>query len=234
MNIPKHWPKLELRKQQRQKNMRVSVNMNRILVSGPIFVSNQELIEFAVHHAEWIEKTLRKVEKSTKIHQVKEAKEPFLYLSGHWVPFQVETSSMNVASWDHEKQKIVAKIPIDFDKTPLGVVKTALYQHFARTIIPREFQEFAKRYQLSYSRLFIRSQKTKWGTCSSNDNISFNYRLIKCPVEIRYYLYAHEASHLVHMNHSKEFWKLVSYYDPDYKEHEKWLRANENFLFNVD
>jgi predicted metal-dependent hydrolase len=234
MNIPKHWPKLELRKQQRQKNMRVSVNMNRILVSGPIFVSNQELIEFAVHHAEWIEKTLKKVEKSTKVHQVKEANEPFLYLSGNWVPFQVETSSMNFASWDHEKHKIIAKIPIDFEKTPLKVIKTALYQHFARTIIPREFQEFAKRYELHYSRLFIRSQKTKWGTCSSNDNISFNYRLIKCPVEIRYYLYAHESSHLVHMNHSKEFWKLVSYYDPDYKEHEKWLRANENFLFNVD
>lgn len=234
MQIPGHWPKLELRKQARQINMRISVNMMRIRVSGPLYVRENELIQFALEHAEWINKTLNRIAKKSQPELPEEASKPFLFLGGKWIPFEIITHASNSVLWDKQKEQIIAKIPFNPNETPLAELKTSLYQYFARTIIPREFREFAQRNGLSYERVFIRSQKTKWGTCSSKKNLSFNYRLIKCPVEIRYYLYAHEAAHLFHLNHSKSFWNKVLEFDSEYREHEAWLKKNESFLFLAD
>lgn len=234
IKLPEHWPTLDIQKRINQKNMRISIKPDKIRLSGPAFASNSELLKFLAEHSDWVNKTLQKISLKTQIELPMEATNNFLFLGGKWIPFEVQTHASNNVKWDKEKGVIIAKIPINPEKTELASIKTTLYKYYAQTIIPREFQEFAIKQQLSFKRIFIRSQKTKWGTCSSNRNLSFNYRLIKCPVEMRYYLYAHEAAHLFHLNHSKAFWNKVFEFDPEYKEHEKWFKKNSPFLFNVD
>lgn len=81
-------------------------------------------------------------------------------------------------------------------------------------------------YGIKYNRIAIRNQKTRLGSCSSKKNLNFNWQIIKFPVKIMEYVVKHELAHLVHHNHSKNFWNQVASMDPDYKLHHKWIKEN--------
>ncbi len=78
----------------------------------------------------------------------------------------------------------------------------------------------------SYSRITIRDQKTRWGSCSSTGTLSFNYRLMFAPPRVLDYVVVHELCHLTHMNHSREFWNLVASVMPEYKTYRNWLKEH--------
>jgi predicted metal-dependent hydrolase len=77
---------------------------------------------------------------------------------------------------------------------------------------------------MSYTRLSIRSQRTRWASCSRSGAMSFNWRLLLAPESVLDYVVWHEACHLRVMDHSPRFWKLVKSGCPDYREHVRWLR----------
>lgn len=76
---------------------------------------------------------------------------------------------------------------------------------------------------LPYNRVSIRGQKTRWGSCSSAKNINLNYKLLFLEQEFVSYIIIHELCHTMHLNHSKEFWQLVSSFYPNYRELRKQL-----------
>lgn len=78
----------------------------------------------------------------------------------------------------------------------------------------------------SYTRITIRNQKTRWGSCSSTGTLSFNYRLMFAPPRVLDYVVVHELCHLTHMNHSRDFWNLVASVMPDYKQYKAWLKEH--------
>jgi predicted metal-dependent hydrolase len=69
----------------------------------------------------------------------------------------------------------------------------------------------------------IVESRTKWGSCSSDKKLTFNYRLAMAPVEVIDYVIIHELCHLLHMNHDRSFWRRVGSLMPDYKEKEEYL-----------
>jgi predicted metal-dependent hydrolase len=74
--------------------------------------------------------------------------------------------------------------------------------------------------------LTIRDTRSRWGSCTSDGNLMFSWRLIMAPSSVLDYVAAHEAAHLVEMNHSDRFWSVVASLSPDYPEHRRWLRQN--------
>jgi predicted metal-dependent hydrolase len=82
----------------------------------------------------------------------------------------------------------------------------------------------------SYSRLTIRNQRTRWGSCSSSGAMSFNWRLLLAPEPVLDYVVWHEACHLRVMDHSTTFWTLVRRHCPDYEDHRRWLRRHGTTL----
>ncbi|MBI4948402.1 M48 family metallopeptidase [Candidatus Berkelbacteria bacterium] len=76
----------------------------------------------------------------------------------------------------------------------------------------------------------IRSQQTRWGSCTSRNTISLNWRLIQAPDWVSDYVIYHELAHLTHMNHSSKFWRLVEDYYPNFKKAEQWLSENHELL----
>lgn len=76
---------------------------------------------------------------------------------------------------------------------------------------------------LKYGRITITGAKTRFGSCSSNGNISYSYRLMLCPAPAREYVVVHELAHLVEMNHSKRFYAIIEKILPDYKERKRML-----------
>ena len=96
----------------------------------------------------------------------------------------------------------------------------------ARTVLTAQSEEYAKQLNVSFNKIRIGNQRTRWGSCSSNGTISYNWRLILMPEAIRDYVVVHELCHLIEMNHSTRFWKLVASILPDYAVHREWLKQH--------
>lgn len=94
----------------------------------------------------------------------------------------------------------------------------------ARERIPLRAEYYAPLIGVSYGRITIRSQKTRWGSCSSKGNLSFNSLLMLAPDDVIDYVVVHELCHRKQMNHSKAFWEEVARVFPDYETGRCWLR----------
>lgn len=108
------------------------------------------------------------------------------------------------------------------DKIPIIIERWLRLQ--AKHVILQRLELAKQKLQIDYNQVFIKDQKTRWGSCSGQRNLNFNFRLVMAPLPVVDYLVAHELAHLVEMNHSKKFWDLVASICPDYKIHRQWLR----------
>lgn len=92
--------------------------------------------------------------------------------------------------------------------------------------IPPRVAARAKQMGVTYGRITIRNQKTRWGSCSAKGNLNFNCLLMLTPPEVIDSVVVHELCHLLEMNHSNEFYQHVLRVYPDYYKHHAWLRKH--------
>lgn len=92
--------------------------------------------------------------------------------------------------------------------------------------IPPRVERFARLAGVSYGRITIRNQKSRWGSCSSRGNLNFNCLLMLTPPGVVDYVVVHELCHRIEMNHSARFWAEIERVMPDYREHREWLRIH--------
>ena len=98
----------------------------------------------------------------------------------------------------------------------------------AKEMIPSKVAYYARVMQVTYGRVSIRKQKSRWGSCSREGNLSFNCLLMMAPPEVLDYVVVHELSHRLEMNHSQRFWREVEKVLPDYQKARMWLKDNGN------
>jgi predicted metal-dependent hydrolase len=98
------------------------------------------------------------------------------------------------------------------------------YRREARRAITRRVDSLADAFGLSYNKIYIRNQRTRWGSCSTRGNLNFNWRLVTMPPVVMDYVIIHELSHLEQPNHSRHFWQLVESRCPSYRDHKSWLK----------
>jgi predicted metal-dependent hydrolase len=98
------------------------------------------------------------------------------------------------------------------------------YRRAARSEIGPRLDAAVARAGTAYTKLTIRNQKTRWGSCSSTGAMSFNWRLLLAPEPVLDYVVEHEVCHLEVMDHSPRFWRLLEDRVPDWREHAAWLR----------
>jgi len=111
---------------------------------------------------------------------------------------------------------------MDYFKSRPGLVFTPnkndflAYKDVALALAEQRIAHFNKLYKLSFNKINIKNQKTRWGSCSRKRNLNFNYKIALLPSRLSDYIIVHELCHLREFNHSKKFWELVARAVPDY------------------
>lgn len=214
-----------VRKKVKNASIRISSNLD-ITVTVPMIYSQSRVDNLIKDKSLWISKTLLKLSKRKKDFILEDDE---ILLFGERYTLAIDSSVNNRIITYHESKKIVSNHRI----TAKSAILKSWYVHLAKKEILKMVNEIAVKYGFEYNRVFIRDQKTKWGTCSSRKNISFNWRLIRCPKFVIEYLIIHELSHLREMNHSKKYWELVGTMCPDFKKAKLWLKEYESYLFSL-
>lgn len=149
--------------------------------------------------------------KSPKQMPVSEVEE-FLVLKKQWILKRLE--KIRLENEQIEKEGL-------FTQQELKEIKRK-----AKNIIPQRVEFYAQKSGISYKRIAIRLQKSRWGSCSAEENLNFNCLLVLMPIEILDSVIVHELCHRKHMNHSRAFYNEVYAIFPDYNRCDKWLKQN--------
>ena len=96
----------------------------------------------------------------------------------------------------------------------------------AKQELPAAVQKYAGLMGVTYNRITIRHQKTRWGSCTKTGNLNFNCLIMKMPDQVRDYVIIHELAHRKELNHSSKYWAIVAEYCPWYKKAKQWLKDN--------
>lgn len=124
-----------------------------------------------------------------------------------------------------ERERLRIAGPEAVDGRPLTPDFERELRHRAKRELPPRLLELAAQHGLTVTRVSVRNQRSRWGSCARGGRICLNWRLVMVPVWVRDYVMLHELMHLRQMNHSPKFWKLVAGVCPPYKEARAWLRT---------
>lgn len=102
----------------------------------------------------------------------------------------------------------------------------------ARKLVAARVRYYAPIIGVTYGQIAIRTQHTRWGSCSSKGNLNFNCLLALVPAEVLDYVVVHELCHRKELNHSELFWREVERFLPDFKARKRWLKENGTMLIS--
>lgn len=216
----------------KRKSVAISVNEDKkIVVKIPPYFPVAEVERLVAGKAEWIAKKYEEAaieQKSRPVHEFKTGEE--FYYRGKRLMLNL------IVNTDRKRimvKKQAGKLLVVSFSSEKEVIKEAIirwYREQAREILTDKIAYFQKFVGKPVGEIRIKEQKSRWGSCSGKGNLNFNWKIIMAPDEIIDYLVVHELCHLLHMNHSKEFWGSVEAILPDYKIREKWLKKNGTLL----
>ncbi len=191
---------------------KISIHMDTlglITVKVPNDVSEESIIKAVQQQGKWI------LEKSRHIAVVRENQNTreyqnegkFLYLGKECLLHElIETTDLQ----EEELQKNLKKF----------------YVSSCKKIVGERIKLFQSQLGVKPKTIEIVESRTKWGSCSADKKITFNYLLAMAPIEVIDYVIIHELCHLLHMNHDRSFWRRVGSVMPDYKEKEEYLEEH--------
>lgn len=209
------------RKRVQHARIRVSENLSvRVLV--PENFNSTDIENLLKKKKNWIDKNLNKFKGKTekiKLHDNQ------ILLFGNKYTYFYRAEIHNKVVVNQEHKTIQSKTNL-LDKDEL----LKWYKRYAKRHITKRLTEIAKEHNFKYNKVFIRNQRTKWGNCSTEKNLSFNWRLIKTPHFVIDYLIFHELVHTRTMNHTQKFWTELRSFYPEYQEAVKWLDKYGNSL----
>ena len=177
-----------------------------ITVRVPKNTSEEIIIKSIREQDKWI---LDKLDEITKVHKMlkmKEysCKEKFLYIGKkYFIHELIDTNGLN-------KEELIKNLK-------------KFYISSCKKVVGERIKIYQQQLKVKPKTVKIVESKTKWGSCDSGKNITFNYRLIMAPVEVIDYVIIHELCHIIHMNHDRSFWRRVGSIMRDYEKKEEFL-----------
>ncbi|MDC1352908.1 M48 family metallopeptidase [Flavobacteriales bacterium] len=201
-------------KTKRTKNLRISMSPYKgVRVSVPYLMSFRKAFSFVIEKQDWIHKHLPEMERKLEGQTVFDENTDFNTYRRKLVI--IIKPNIKVPRAKLLKEKILVEFPESLD------IYTEQYQDFIRTIIeetwrkeakellPIRTSELATKFNLSYEKVSVKNTKSRWGSCSHQNNISLSLHLMRLPKELRDYVILHELAHTVEKNHQPPFWNFL-------------------------
>jgi len=209
-----------IRKKRKTLGIKISAG-GELFVYAPTYVSIKTIENILVKRKEWIEEAKNKIKKYVHGDRIlflgKEYKINLIKTQDKNINIEFDASKFNVYIYEENSCCINDKI------------KDLLYSKHKEDffhMINHRINILSEKMSVKPNKVSVRYQKTIWGSCSGDDNISINFKLALAPLDVVDYILIHELCHILHKNHSKEFWMAVQSFMPDYREKRKWLKTN--------
>jgi len=221
-HTPKNPPEISQIIRSNRKSISLEIKPDgRLIVRAPRYATQAQILELVARKATWINKTRARVAHTYAKRKPKTFKpgDTFWYL-GMQYPLRLTDRS---------------RPPLDLDgvfllsraaQNKAKEVFIAWYRKETRTITHHLIREYQKKYPFKVNKVRITSARTRWGSCSSKNNLNFTYRLCMAPLRVIDYVVLHELTHLKHHNHSKAFWNAIEKIKPDYRKNRDWLKKH--------
>jgi predicted metal-dependent hydrolase len=217
-----------VRRSERARRVRVTVDQSRgveVVLPARVYrhggaAAEREAAAAVAELRPWIERRLAEQER----HRLAIA------ARGDTVPYLGETLDLVPVAGRAQVRRRGAELLVPADGELARLALERWYRRMARTDIADRLDRACAQAGLRYTRLTIRSQKTRWGSCSRSGAMSFNWRLMLAPEPVLEYVIWHEVCHLRVMDHSPRFWSLVATHCPGYQEQRRWLRRQGSTL----
>ncbi|UQZ34881.1 hypothetical protein C2I18_15875 [Paenibacillus sp. PK3_47] len=184
-----------------------------IIVKAPKGTGEDVIKDAVERHGEWILENQQRLAAARQAPKVKEyqGEERYLYLGKEYLLHElIEPGARNAEELKLELKKF--------------------YFASLKKIVARRMPQYQAQLKVKPKTVDIVESATKWGSCSADKKLTFNYRLAMAPPEVIDYVIIHELCHLLHMNHDRSFWRRLGSIMPDYKEKEAYLARFGQFM----
>lgn len=209
----------------RRKNVYILIRDGKVILKVPKNYPKYKMEKIINEKEKWINKKLQ--EYNQKNRNVREYKDGAnIYVLGNRYILKIEYYSKTRIMVKLKDSNFVIYFPenLQINEELIKEVIEKYYCKLAKIELPKYLENIAKEVNLYPSSCSVRNMKRAWGNCNTKKDIHLNTNLIKYSKLAIEYVCLHEICHLKYMNHSKDFWKMVESYMPNYKEIEKELR----------
>ena len=216
-----------VRSRRRRKTSSIIISNGIVKVVVPDQISDFTIKELINKRMPWIRKKLKdELNITPAIVKNYVDGESFTYLGNN---YKLKSFVRNVSFVKVSSDYINVSLPKKSKENIKGLLER-WYEEKAIEILTEKTNRYAKIIGVLPTAISVGDYKSKWGSCSIEGKISYNWRIIIAPSRILEYVVIHELCHMLEHNHSKEYWRLVSTYCHDFKECRKWLRLNSRSL----
>ncbi|MCP8969941.1 M48 family metallopeptidase [Ectobacillus ponti] len=195
-----------------------------IFVQAPKGTPLEYILQFLEEKWEWARKSSKEMKERLEGEKEKtyEQGEAFLFL-GKEYPIQVSQDAaleQDYAALEDNKLHIWVK---ELTEDRLKQAVKRFYYQQCKALVEKSLQAHQPHFKMKPRSVRISDSNRTWGTCSSQRDMTFNWKLAMAPQSVIDYVVVHEMCHMLHMNHDRSFWRLVGKIMPDYEQKEKWL-----------
>jgi predicted metal-dependent hydrolase len=213
------------------KKLRIRVGVQGVEVIQPKDRDGTEVLAFVEANGQWIAGQLHRIEQFQSIRKPKLTQAGTLLFRGEPLTLRIESHPHRGGANQiiHDGTMLVIIQSGQSTTSPAKSLENWLRKQARETLCSR-LAEITRKLRREPGRVYIMGQRTKWGNCSSLQNLSFNWRLIMAPEFVLRYLVTHEAVHLAVPDHSHKFWLTVQSLCPETERAKQWLCAHEDML----
>lgn len=206
-------------------------NKYQVVVTAPRGLNVSSIEPYVLKKAKWIlEKLKTQKERNAKVPIREYINDEKFYILDSEYNLRVVEGEFNPSVARLGDKNIIVKIPEGLrPELRVEVIKQeikGLIMDRGLEVAKERVPIYSEMLSVSPTKVVIKEQKSRWGSCSSTGGIYINWRIFIAPLAMVDYILVHELCHLIELNHSKKFWSLVKKILPDYREREQWITDN--------
>ena len=202
-----------------------------VMVYAPAWTPEADIRDFIDEKQNWVARAVRlESERTQRRRQPRYASGETLYYLGNPHPLEVSFDPLAHVGLRFDGDRFFLNCPDEINRKRFCAV--SWYKKRAVVHLSGRVAYYSRIMGLEAHDVRITQARSRWGSCSEKNRLSFSFRLMMAPPEVIDYIVVHELAHIVEKNHSSKFWNKVLQVVADYKSHRRWLREHQH-LFEI-